>query len=32
MKEALRENTQFWLVTSKTSLAAVSGLDTLVGG
>lgn len=32
MKEALRENTQFWLVTPKASLAGVSGLDALVGG
>ncbi|WP_130835218.1 PqiB family protein [[Erwinia] mediterraneensis] len=32
MKDALRENTQFWLVTPKASLAGVSGLDALVGG
>ncbi|AUX72914.1 PqiB family protein [Erwinia pyrifoliae] len=32
MREALRENTQFWLVTPKASLAGVSGLDALVGG
>ncbi|MCK8336133.1 MlaD family protein, partial [Erwinia amylovora] len=32
MKEALRENTQFWLVTPTASLAGVSGLDALVGG
>lgn len=32
MKEALREDTQFWLVTPKASLAGVSGLDALVGG
>ncbi len=32
MKEALREGTQFWLVTPKASLAGVSGLDALVGG
>ncbi|SFN47718.1 Paraquat-inducible protein B [Izhakiella capsodis] len=32
MKGALRENTQFWLVTPKASLAGVSGLDALVGG
>ncbi len=31
MKEALREKTQFWLVTPKASLAGVSGLDALVG-
>ena len=27
MKDALREETQFWLVTPKASLAGVSGLD-----
>ena len=32
MKDALREDTQFWLVTPKASLAGVSGLDALVGG
>lgn len=32
MQDALRENTQFWLVTPKASLAGVSGLDALVGG
>ncbi|BCG09110.1 MCE family protein [Buttiauxella agrestis] len=32
MKNALREDTQFWLVTPKASLAGVSGLDALVGG
>lgn len=32
MRDALRENTQFWLVTPKASLAGVSGLDALVGG
>ncbi|KOC92653.1 PqiB family protein [Winslowiella iniecta] len=32
MKDALREETQFWLVTPKASLAGVSGLDALVGG
>ncbi|WP_171998192.1 PqiB family protein [Cronobacter sp. JZ38] len=32
MKEALRDQTQFWLVTPKASLAGVSGLDALVGG
>ncbi|WP_312241312.1 MlaD family protein [Pantoea sp.] len=32
MKDALRENTEFWLVTPKASLAGVSGLDALVGG
>ena len=32
MKEALRKDTQFWLVTPKASLAGVSGLDALVGG
>ncbi|PIJ51441.1 hypothetical protein BL250_05400 [Erwinia sp. OLTSP20] len=32
MKTALRDNTQFWLVTPKASLAGVSGLDALVGG
>lgn len=32
MKGALREDTQFWLVTPKASLAGVSGLDALVGG
>lgn len=32
MKDALREQTQFWLVTPKASLAGVSGLDALVGG
>ncbi|HBQ68635.1 MAG TPA: MCE family protein, partial [Leclercia adecarboxylata] len=30
MKDALREETQFWLVTPKASLAGVSGLDALV--
>lgn len=32
MKDALRDETQFWLVTPKASLAGVSGLDALVGG
>ncbi|STW83344.1 Paraquat-inducible protein B [Klebsiella pneumoniae] len=32
MKDALRKETQFWLVTPKASLAGVSGLDALVGG
>ncbi|QCR36337.1 PqiB family protein [Nissabacter sp. SGAir0207] len=32
MEDALREGTQFWLVTPKASLAGVSGLDALVGG
>lgn len=32
MKDALRTETQFWLVTPKASLAGVSGLDALVGG
>ncbi|WP_164483613.1 PqiB family protein [Kosakonia sp. CCTCC M2018092] len=32
MKDALRNETQFWLVTPKASLAGVSGLDALVGG
>ncbi|WP_297203047.1 PqiB family protein [uncultured Pluralibacter sp.] len=32
MKDSLREDTQFWLVTPKASLAGVSGLDALVGG
>jgi len=32
MADALREQTQFWLVTPKASLAGVSGLDALVGG
>ena len=32
MKDALRDNTKFWLVTPKASLAGVSGLDALVGG
>ncbi|AFJ46835.1 mce-related protein [Shimwellia blattae DSM 4481 = NBRC 105725] len=32
MKDALRHETQFWLVTPKASLAGVSGLDALVGG
>lgn len=32
MKDALRQETQFWLVTPKASLAGVSGLDALVGG
>ena len=32
MKDALREETQFWLVTPKASLAGDSGLDALVGG
>jgi Paraquat-inducible protein B len=32
MKDALKEETQFWLVTPKASLAGVSGLDALVGG
>ncbi len=32
MKEALRTNTKFWLVTPQASLAGVSGLDALVGG
>ncbi|MDI5815040.1 MlaD family protein, partial [Salmonella enterica subsp. enterica serovar Cerro] len=31
MEDALREETQFWLVTPKASLAGVSGLDALVG-
>jgi paraquat-inducible protein B len=30
--DALRKDTQFWLVTPKASLAGVSGLDALVGG
>lgn len=32
MRDALREGTQFWLVTPKASLAGISGLDALVGG
>ncbi|WP_058912896.1 PqiB family protein [Entomohabitans teleogrylli] len=32
MQDALRADTQFWLVTPKASLAGVSGLDALVGG
>ncbi|CCG87481.1 PqiB family protein [Erwinia piriflorinigrans] len=32
MRDALRDHTQFWLVTPKASLAGVSGLDALVGG
>ncbi|VFS55882.1 paraquat-inducible protein B [Kluyvera cryocrescens] len=32
MEDALRADTQFWLVTPKASLAGVSGLDALVGG
>ncbi len=32
MKDALRQNTKFWLVTPQASLAGVSGLDALVGG
>lgn len=32
MSDALRSETQFWLVTPKASLAGVSGLDALVGG
>lgn len=32
MAGALREDTQFWLVTPQASLAGVSGLDALVGG
>ncbi len=32
MRSALRDETQFWLVTPKASLAGVSGLDALVGG
>ena len=32
MQDALRSETQFWLVTPKASLAGVSGLDALVGG
>ncbi len=32
MQDALRTETQFWLVTPKASLAGVSGLDALVGG
>lgn len=32
MRDALRAETQFWLVTPKASLAGVSGLDALVGG
>ncbi|MBJ3813720.1 MCE family protein [Shimwellia pseudoproteus] len=32
MEDALRGETQFWLVTPKASLAGVSGLDALVGG
>ncbi|WP_428943237.1 MlaD family protein [Pantoea sp. FN060301] len=32
MRDALRQDTQFWLVTPKASLAGVSGLDALVGG
>ncbi|HBT14911.1 MAG TPA: MCE family protein, partial [Erwinia persicina] len=32
MRDALRKDTQFWLVTPKASLAGVSGLDALVGG
>jgi paraquat-inducible protein B len=30
MQDALRSETQFWLVTPKASLAGVSGLDALV--
>ncbi|WP_312384064.1 PqiB family protein [Atlantibacter subterraneus] len=32
LKDALRTDTQFWLVTPKASLAGISGLDALVGG
>lgn len=32
MKDALRQQTKFWLVTPQASLAGVSGLDALVGG
>ncbi|MFU9136031.1 MlaD family protein [Erwinia tasmaniensis] len=32
MRDALRDQTEFWLVTPKASLAGVSGLDALVGG
>ncbi|AJW28998.1 hypothetical protein Z042_26235 [Chania multitudinisentens RB-25] len=32
LEDALREGTQFWLVTPKASLAGISGLDALVGG
>ncbi|PLR41538.1 MCE family protein [Chimaeribacter californicus] len=32
LEDALRDGTQFWLVTPKASLAGVSGLDALVGG
>ena len=32
MRDALKDDTQFWLVTPKASLAGVSGLDALVGG
>ncbi|EPV8317431.1 MlaD family protein, partial [Proteus mirabilis] len=32
LANALRKNTQFWLVTPKASLSGVSGLDALVGG
>lgn len=32
LKDALRTETQFWLVTPKASLAGISGLDALVGG
>jgi paraquat-inducible protein B len=32
MQDALRAETQFWLVTPKASLAGVSGLDALVSG
>lgn len=32
MSDALRSETQFWLVTPQASLAGVSGLDALVGG
>ena len=32
MRDALRKDTQFWLVTPKASLAGISGLDALVGG
>ncbi len=32
MRDALRRDTQFWLVTPKASLAGISGLDALVGG
>ena len=32
MRDALRQDAQFWLVTPKASLAGVSGLDALVGG